>query len=230
MEQAAASGEKPVPKSKPSETLYKSSDKDCGSELSSAPGMDSDNVSSASSQRPPLPVEGAASRRRRHLFARLKSASTSRLVYNNNNNNNLSDVDVKLSSSPVENLRRQLKKLDDLEDQFPAATHTDTYMRYPFKDTGRVTSSMVVKDLHEHKALLDEIDAGDFGSCELEFFRHRIHLERDSVRRAKAFLRAQRGTFRSRQRELRQRQTGSAPAARTMLDVLYQVSCKIQQG
>lgn len=51
--------------------------------------------------------------------------------------------------SPVENLRRQLKKLEELEDQFPLTTNTDTYMRYPFTDNAQ------------------------FGSSEIEFFKHR---------------------------------------------------------
>ena len=65
--------------------------------------------------------------------------------------------------------------------------------------------------------------AGQLGSSELEFFRHRIHLERDSVRRAKDFLRTQRSTFQSRQRELKQRQLDGSTTARNMLDQLYQV-------
>lgn len=66
--------------------------------------------------------------------------------------------------------------------------------------------------------------AGQMGSSELEFFRHRIHLERDSVRRAKNFLRAQRTSFQSRQRELKQQQLDGSKTARSMLDQLYQVT------
>ena len=40
-------------------------------------------------------------------------------------------------------------KLEELEDQFPVTTHTDTYMRYPFTDNPQ------------------------FGSSEIEFFKHR---------------------------------------------------------
>ena len=92
-------------------------------------------------------------RRRRQLFGRLKSASTSRLLLNNNNNSNSSSINNNSSGgqgeaggnpaddsscSPVENLRRQLQKLEDLEDQFPASTHTDTYLRYQFTaDSGK---------------------------------------------------------------------------------------------
>lgn len=71
-------------------------------------------------------------RNRRKLFTRLKSSSTSRL-----NNNSGKNVEVKRSYSPVENLRRQLQKLEDLEDQFPQAAQSDTYhLRYPFSDAG----------------------------------------------------------------------------------------------
>lgn len=71
-------------------------------------------------------------RSRRKLFTRLKSSSTSRL-----NNNPGKNKEVKRSCSPVENLRRQLQKLEDLEDQFPQAAHADTYhLRYPFSDAG----------------------------------------------------------------------------------------------
>ncbi|GLV35822.1 uncharacterized protein CBL_01026 [Carabus blaptoides fortunei] len=132
-------------------------------------------------------------RSRRKLFTRLKSNSTSRL----NNNASAKAKELKRSCSPVENLRRQLQKLEDLEDQFPQTAPTDTYhLRYPF------------------------IDAGDIaGSSELEFFRHRIHLERDSVRRAKESLRSQRSSFQKRQRELKLRHGN---AARSTLHQLYQ--------
>lgn len=74
-------------------------------------------------------------RSRRKLFTRLKSSSTSRL--NNNSNKN---KEVKRSCSPVENLRRQLQKLEDLEDQFPQTAQTDTYhLRYPFSDAGVIS-------------------------------------------------------------------------------------------
>lgn len=53
----------------------------------------------------------------------------------------------------------------------------------------------------------------------MEFFRHRIHLERDSVRRAKENLRVQKSNFQKRQRELKLRH-GSA--ARNTLQQLYQ--------
>ncbi|XP_063237457.1 uncharacterized protein LOC134539391 isoform X2 [Bacillus rossius redtenbacheri] len=177
-----------------------------------APAGDSDNKSSTSSNYEVTPPRSRGSgdgnannRRRRQLFGRPRpcSAATRPGITNNSNNANnndggsVDDLEEGYSPllSPVENLRRQLQKLEDLEDQFPASTHTDTYLRYPFTDTGQ------------------------FGSSEMEFFRHRIHLERDSVRRAKDFLRVQRGNFLSRQRELKER--GGTPA-RNMLDRLYQ--------
>ncbi|XP_017036491.1 centrosomal protein of 164 kDa [Drosophila kikkawai] len=118
------------------------------------------------------------------VFSRTKSASTSRL------NSDTSYNKVERPCTPVENLRHQLQKLEDLEDQFPEHTldATATYhLRYPFTD------------------ISIEHDVMGVGSSELEFFKHRIHLERDSVRRAKESLRTQRTNFRLRQRELRQR-------------------------
>lgn len=78
-------------------------------------------------------------RNRRKLFTRLKSSSTSRL---HNNSGKNKDV-AKRSCSPVENLRRQLQKLEDLEDQFPHAAQADTYhLRYPFSDAGVIRFEM----------------------------------------------------------------------------------------
>lgn len=121
-------------------------------------------------------------RQRKKVFTRMKSASTSRL-----NSTNLRGMDTQLRPcTPVENLRRQLQKLEDLEDQFPDNSLDTTYhLRYPFN----------VESSKDH--------AGS--SSELEFFKHRIHLERDSVRRAKESLRAQRTNFRARQREIKHR-------------------------
>lgn len=102
----------------------------------------------------------------------------------------------------MENLRRQLQKLEDLEDQIPQNPQPDTYhLRYPF-------------------------DGQAFeGSSELEFFRHRIHLERDSIKRAKESLRNQKSLFQQRQKELKLKH-GSM--ARHTLQQLCQVSveCK----
>lgn len=121
-------------------------------------------------------------RQRKKLFSRMKSASTSRLHSGVNR-----DVQLR-PCSPVENLRRQLQKLEDLEDQFPDNSLDTTYhLRYPFKVNAEGAKE----------------NAGS--SSELEFFKHRIHLERDSVRRAKESLRTQRTNFRVRQREIKQR-------------------------
>lgn len=93
----------------------------------------------------------APGRQRKKLFTRAKSASTSRL-------NSMNRSEPPRPCTPVENLRRQLQKLEDLEDQFPDNTLDTTYhLRYPFTDVGK-----------DH--------AGS--SSELEFFKHRIHLER----------------------------------------------------
>ncbi|KAG5862949.1 hypothetical protein JTB14_033691 [Gonioctena quinquepunctata] len=114
-------------------------------------------------------------RSRKKLFSRLKSSSTSRL------NNNSKTRKPQRPCSPVENLRRQLQKLEDLEDQFPENPQPGTYhLRYPFSDGQKFE-----------------------GSSELEFFRHRIHLERDSIKRAKESLRNQKSLFQQRQKELK---------------------------
>ena len=46
----------------------------------------------------------------------------------NNNNNNL--------ENPVENIRKQLEKLEDLGDQLPS-NETAYTLRYPFQDKGK---------------------------------------------------------------------------------------------
>ncbi|GAB0098964.1 uncharacterized protein DMENIID0001_147770 [Sergentomyia squamirostris] len=124
--------------------------------------------------------DGTPIRQRKKLFTRTKSASTSRL-----NTSKGGGADCGRPCTPVENLRRQLQKLEDLEDQFPDSSLDTTYhLRYPFSDVANNYASM---------------------SSELEFFKHRIHLERDSVRRAKESLRTQRTNFRARQREIKLR-------------------------
>ncbi|XP_011344265.1 centrosomal protein of 164 kDa isoform X2 [Ooceraea biroi] len=100
------------------------------------------------------------------------------------NNNNL--------ENPVENIRKQLKKLEDLGDQLPS-NETAYTVRYPFQDKAPANAS-----------------------SELEFFRHRIHVERDSVRRAREALRQQRSAFQGRQRAWKQR------SARATLEQLVQ--------
>lgn len=133
-------------------------------------------------------------RSRKKLFSRLKSSSTSRI-----NNNNIKSKESQRSYSPVENLRKQLQKLEDLEDQFPQNAQTDTYhLRYPFSDGQKFE-----------------------GSSELEFFRHRIHLERDSIKRAKESLRKQKNKFKQKQTDLKLKHGSSA---RNTLQQLYQVN------
>lgn len=129
-------------------------------------------------------VRDTHGRHRKKTFTRTKSASTSRL--NSSNARNSSNDPQARPCTPVESLRRQLQKLEDLEDQFPDNPLDTTYhLRYPFN----------VESSKEHGA----------SSSELEFFKHRIHLERDSVRRAKESLSTQRINFRARQRELKHR-------------------------
>lgn len=63
------------------------------------------------------------------------------------------------------------------------------------------------------------------GSSELEFFRHRIHLERDSIKRAKESLRTQKCLFQQRQNDLKLKH-GSM--ARHTLQQLCQVACDVR--
>lgn len=136
----------------------------------------------------------AVGRQKRKLFTRSKSASTSRL------HTSMSQEQPDRPCTPVENLRVQLQKLEDLEDQFPENTLDTPYrLRYPFSD------------------------AGNQGGGELEFIKHRIHLEKDSVRRAKESLRTQRTTFRAKQREIKQRH--ATTVVRHTMDQLFLV-CK----
>lgn len=112
------------------------------------------------------------SRQKRKLFTKTKSASTSKL--------NSSKHDRERPCTPVENLRIQLKKLEELEDQIPECNiDTPYHLRYPFSDL-----------------------ENNGGSTELDFFKHRILLERDSVVRAKESLRAQKNLFKSKQRDI----------------------------
>ncbi|KAK6633908.1 hypothetical protein RUM44_004515 [Polyplax serrata] len=136
-------------------------------------------------------TEGNEIKKKKQLFSRFKAASTSKI--NSSNKNNSKEV-----LSPVENLRRQLKKLEELEDQFPLTTNTDTYMRYPFTDNAQ------------------------FGSSEIEFFKHRIHLERESVRRAKDSLKAQKKCFENRQKEVKQKLVECEPGSKASIEQIYQ--------
>ncbi|XP_058836570.1 centrosomal protein of 164 kDa [Topomyia yanbarensis] len=112
------------------------------------------------------------SRQKRKLFTKTKSASTSKL--------NSSKHERERPCTPVENLRIQLKKLEELEDQIPECNmDTPYHLRYPFSDL-----------------------ENNGGSSELDFFKHRILLERDSVLRAKESLRTQKNLFKSKQRDI----------------------------
>ncbi|XP_045536816.1 centrosomal protein of 164 kDa isoform X1 [Papilio machaon] len=105
---------------------------------------------------------------RRRCFTRLKSASTSRLNYSPKRGEGW--------SSPLESLRQQLRKLDDLEDQFPDLACQPAYsLRYPFSELGAVTTA---------------------NTPELEFVRHRALVEREGMRRARAVLKRRRAALR----------------------------------
>ncbi|XP_058798530.1 centrosomal protein of 164 kDa isoform X2 [Phymastichus coffea] len=86
-----------------------------------------------------------------------------------------------LVDNPVENIRKQLEQLEDIGDQLPS-NETAYTVRYPFQDKSPTNVP-----------------------SELEFFRHRIHVERDSVKRAREALRQQKSAFQSRQRAWKQR-------------------------
>lgn len=110
---------------------------------------------------------------------------------------NSQDLKVKPNEfSPLEALRHQLKTLDELEEQFPVSSVTDAYLRYPFSDQG-------CKELE---------------SAELEFFRHRIHLERDMIRQAKNSLQSQQSEYRSRINNFQKRQSASSTSPNTTLN------------
>ncbi|XP_014477229.1 PREDICTED: centrosomal protein of 164 kDa [Dinoponera quadriceps] len=122
--------------------------------------------------------------KKRKSFSKKAASSAARSNAASGNNNNL--------ENPVENIRKQLKKLEDLGDQLPS-NETAYTVRYPFQDKAPANAS-----------------------SELEFFRHRIHVERDSVRRAREALRQQRSAFQGRQRAWKQR------SARATLEQLVQ--------
>lgn len=156
----------------------------------SAPKTSNDYRNSSNNNNNNFPTVG---RQKRKIFTRSKSASTSRL------HTSLSQEQPERPCTPVENLRNQLQKLEDLEDQFPENTLDTPYrLRYPFSDIGN-----------------------QGGSGELEFIKHRIHLEKDSVRRAKESLRTQRTNFRAKQREIKQRH--AAAVVRHTMDQLFLV-------
>ncbi|XP_061376799.1 centrosomal protein of 164 kDa isoform X2 [Danaus plexippus] len=118
------------------------------------------------------PKENINGHGRRRCFTRLKSASTSRLNYSPKRGEGW--------SSPLECLRQQLRKLDDLEDQFPDLACQPAYsLRYPFGELGPGPTA---------------------DTPELEFVRHRALVEREGVRRARDALRRRRATLRERDR------------------------------
>ncbi|RVE46838.1 hypothetical protein evm_008483, partial [Chilo suppressalis] len=114
------------------------------------------------------PKEAVNGHGRRRCFTRLKSASTSRLNYSPKRGEGW--------SSPLESLRQQLRKLDDLEDQFPDLACQPSYsLRYPFGEIGSVAPA---------------------DAPELEFVRHRALVEREGMRRARAVLKRRRAALR----------------------------------
>ncbi|KAL0829380.1 hypothetical protein ABMA28_004155 [Loxostege sticticalis] len=114
------------------------------------------------------PKETVNGHGRRRCFTRLKSASTSRLNYSPKRGEGW--------SSPLESLRQQLRKLDDLEDQFPDLACQPAYsLRYPFAEIGPVATA---------------------DTPELEFVRHRALVEREGMRRARAVLKRRRAALR----------------------------------
>ncbi|KAF9801799.1 hypothetical protein SFRURICE_014953 [Spodoptera frugiperda] len=114
------------------------------------------------------PKENINGHGRRRCFTRLKSASTSRLNYSPKRGEGW--------SSPLESLRQQLRKLDDLEDQFPDLACQPAYsLRYPFSELGPVTTA---------------------DTPELEFVRHRALVEREGMRRARAALKRRKAALR----------------------------------
>lgn len=71
--------------------------------------------------------------RKRKIFAKRvynSSKVSHSQSYNNNTNNNNS-----ITENPVENIRKQLEKLEDLGDQLPS-NETAYTLRYPFQDKG----------------------------------------------------------------------------------------------
>uniref|UniRef100_A0ABD2X750 WW domain-containing protein n=1 Tax=Trichogramma kaykai TaxID=54128 RepID=A0ABD2X750_9HYME len=89
-------------------------------------------------------------------------------------------INNNMTDNPVENIRKQLEQLEDIGDHLP--TNDTAYrVRYPFQDKSPTNVS-----------------------SELEFFKHRIHVERDSVKRAREALRQQRSAFQSRQKAWKQ--------------------------
>uniref|UniRef100_A0A182QSW4 WW domain-containing protein n=1 Tax=Anopheles farauti TaxID=69004 RepID=A0A182QSW4_9DIPT len=139
-------------------------------------------------------------RPKRRIFTKTKSSSTSKL----NSIKLERDAGVTRPCTPVENLRIQLKKLEELEDQIPDCNLDAPYhLRYPFvNNINQIDNSKTTTNVRDQggKAVAGAITTTD--NSELEFFKHRILLERDSVMRAKESLRAQKNLFKSKQRDI----------------------------
>ncbi|XP_012529783.1 centrosomal protein of 164 kDa isoform X2 [Monomorium pharaonis] len=130
--------------------------------LKSAAKFESDDTTTAS--------ETNMITKKKKSFSKKATSSAGR---SNGSNNNV--------ENSVENIRKQLKKLEDLGDQLPS-NETAYTVRYPFQDKAPANVS-----------------------SELEFFRHRMHVEKDSVRRACEALKQQKSAFQGRQRAWKQR-------------------------
>uniref|UniRef100_A0A182NQ95 WW domain-containing protein n=1 Tax=Anopheles dirus TaxID=7168 RepID=A0A182NQ95_9DIPT len=143
----------------------------------------------------------AVARPKRRIFTKTKSSSTSKL----NSIKHERETGAR-PCTPVENLRIQLKKLEELEDQIPDCNLDAPYhLRYPFVNNinqidGNGKAATNACD-HGGKGMAGSAASGTDNS-ELEFFKHRILLERDSVMRAKESLRAQKNLFKSKQRDI----------------------------
>ncbi|XP_024892012.1 centrosomal protein of 164 kDa isoform X1 [Temnothorax curvispinosus] len=133
--------------------------------LKSAAKFESDDTTTASETNTNMITK------KKKSFSKKATSSAGRSSGSNNNN----------VENPVENIRKQLKKLEDLGDQLPS-NETAYTVRYPFQDKAPANAS-----------------------SELEFFRHRMHVEKDSVRRACEALRQQKSAFQGRQRAWKQR-------------------------
>ncbi|XP_075976605.1 centrosomal protein 164 isoform X2 [Anticarsia gemmatalis] len=137
------------------------------------------------------PKETVNGHGRRRCFTRLKSASTSRLNYSPKRGEGW--------SSPLESLRQQLRKLDDLEDQFPDLACQPAYsLRYPFAELGAVATA---------------------DTPELEFVRHRALVEREGMRRARAALKRRKAALRETRASLSPHRAPSEEREVTELEV-----------
>ncbi|XP_061507748.1 uncharacterized protein MAL13P1.304 isoform X1 [Anopheles gambiae] len=139
----------------------------------------------------------ALSRPKRKIFTKTKSSSTSKL----NSTKHEREISAR-PCTPVENLRIQLKKLEELEDQIPDCNIDATYhLRYPFiNNINNVENSDTNACIHGETSR--KATGTDTDRSELEFFKHRILLERDSVIRAKESLRTQKKIFKSKQHDV----------------------------